>query len=154
MHKFYFPDLVHPPATTVTKSLIVYRAGKFLTICPFELRDFCVQEIFKLINLHHPEILLSTMTNRIVLLHLILDPTWYRIDIGSRTKIMPNILSIEEAQQIESIGRTFCFQVYRQRFNILSEIENSSDTETSCDDSFSLHDTSSDNDTDSVLEYS
>ena len=67
---------------------------------------------------------------------------------------MPNIFSIEEAQQIETIGRTYCFQVYRQRFNMLSETENSSDTETSCDDSLSLHDTSSNNDTYSVLEYS
>ena len=111
-----------------------------------EQRDFCVQEIYKTIKLQHPEIPLSTITNRTVLMHLILDPTWYRIDIGSPTKVMPNILSIEEANKIEITGRTFCFQIYRQRFNMMSEMENSSDSETSCDDSFSLHDTSSDND--------
>ena len=113
--------------------------------CPIysELREFCTKQIVDIIAINHKKIMLSTVLNRTVLAHLILDPSWYRNDIGSSTKGMPNILNVETANKIEVIGRTFCFQVYKKRFNILTDIENDSDSETSCEDSYSIHDTSS-----------
>ena len=85
-----------------------------------DLRNFCLVAIISLINKSHPNISAEMIKSRIVLAHLILDPTWYRTDIGSSSKIMPNILNVNEANKLEIIGRTFCFQVYKKRFNILS----------------------------------
>ena len=109
-----------------------------------DLRNFCIQEITKVIKSQYPKIQTETIQNRTVVAHLILDPTWYRNDIGSSTKIMPNILSIHESNKIEIIGRAFCFQVYKRRFAKLSVIDSiDSEDETDCSDSYSLHDTSS-----------
>ena len=108
-----------------------------------ELREFYQKQIIDIMAKFHPTVPVSVLMDRTVLTHLILDPSWYRFDIGSTTKGMPNILTLETANKIEIIGRTFCFQVYKLRFNLLSEIETDSDNETVCEDSFSLHDTSS-----------
>ena len=74
---------------------------------------------------------------------MMLDPSWFRSDIGSSTRGFPNILTENTANNLEVIGRKFCFQIYRRRFDVLSEEENGSDDETDCSDEYSLCDTSS-----------
>ena len=96
---------------------------------------------------NHPWIITENMIKHPNALgHLILDPTWFREDIGSAGKGLPNIMSKSTTDELENIGRTYCFQVYKRRFDLLSQSDCSSDTETDCDDSYSLHDTSSDYD--------
>ena len=82
------------------------------------------------------------------LIHLILDPSWYRSDIGSDTKGFPNILTEETANKLEKLGRVFCYKIYKRRFSILSEEEEGSDDETEVDSNYSLHDTTEASDTD------
>ena len=73
--------------------------------------------------------------------HLILDPSWFRFDIGSPGKGLPNILEKSTSDDLEKIGRIFCYQVYKRRLSILTETE-ATDSETDTDDdSYSLHDT-------------
>ena len=94
----------------------------------------------------HPWIITEKMIRHPYALgHLMLDPSWFREDIGSPGKGLPNIMSKSTKDELETIGRTYCFQVYKIRFEMLSQSEDS-DSETDSDDSFSLHDTSSSND--------
>ena len=83
--------------------------------------------------IHHPDTL------------FLLDPSWFRQDIGSHGHGLPNILSEDDANSLECFGRTFCFQIYKRRFGILSEEDTDSETDTD-QDNYSLHDTT---DTDS-----
>ena len=99
-----------------------------------DLRTYCTKMIIGSIQCNHPNISTGTITDRTVLIHLILDPTWYRSDIGSSFKIMANVLSAEEANFIETIGRTFCFKIYKRRFQYLSRNDpsDSDDETTTC----------------------
>ena len=58
-----------------------------------ELRDYCTKQILEIINQFHPTVPEAVIMDRTVLVHLILDPSWYRVDIGCTTKGMPNILA-------------------------------------------------------------
>ena len=49
--------------------------------------------------------------------------------------------SKDTADQLEQIGRTFCYQLYRRRFEILSEEDESGDSEDDSNETFSIHDT-------------
>ena len=117
-----------------------------LLTCSFytDLRQFCIDRMVTVILNVHPWIITETMVKHPYALgHLILDPTWYREDIGSPGKGLPNIMSKKTTDELETIGRTYCFQVYKRRFEILSQKEGD-ESETDCDDSYSIHDTSSD----------
>ena len=107
-----------------------------------DLREMCITSITSVIQNSHPEITDTTIRNRTVMAHLILDPSWYQISIGTSQKSLPNILNKTESNKIEVIGRAFCFRIYKRRFDNLSYI-NSDDNETSTDVSFSVHDTES-----------
>ena len=90
--------------------------------------------------------LLSSITEgkilqRKVLIHLILDPSSLRRDIGSPDKGLPNILEKPTADLLESIGRTYCYQIYRRRLSLLSD-ESKDGSETETDSEYTLHDTS------------
>ena len=50
-------------------------------------------------------------------------------------------MSKEDADALEKMSRTFCYQIYRRRFSILSEFVEDDESETDDDDIFSLHDT-------------
>ena len=78
-----------------------------------------------------------------VLANLILDPTWYRRDIGSNNRGLPNIMTPDDTNNLEKMTRTFCYQIYRRRFSLLSDVEDN-ESETDDDDMYSLHDTSDD----------
>ena len=85
---------------------------------------------------------------------LILDPTWFRADIGSPGKGLPNILEKTTTDELERIGRTFCYQVYKRRFSLLSDNKDDSDSETDTDeDAYSLHDTSDYDSSEDESEY-
>ena len=117
-----------------------------LLICSIytDLRQFCINRMVTVILDAHPWIITEAMiTHPYALGHLMLDPSWFRGDIGSPGKGLPNIMSKSTTDELEIIGRTYCFQVYKRRFEILSQ-NDGNDSETDCDDSFSLHDTSSD----------
>ena len=94
------------------------------------------------------------MRQRNAMAHLILDPSWFRSDLGSEGKGLPPIMNKETTDCLENIGRTFCYQLYRRRFELYSA-DNDSDSESEEDeDGYSLHDTtecssSSDSDSDS-----
>ena len=81
--------------------------------------------------------------NRTALSYLVIDPSWFRMDIGSDGKGLPHILTKETADMLETIGRTYCHQIYRRRFDILSEIDSDSETDTD-EENYSLHDSTSD----------
>ena len=74
------------------------------------------------------------------LLKIILDPSWFRKDVGSAGQGLPNIISETDANTLECIGRTFCYQLYKRRFQILSEVDTDSETEDD-QDAYSVHDT-------------
>ena len=104
-----------------------------------------------LITSNHPEITEAQVRQRTTLCFLLLDPSWFRQDIGSETlplpiigsvPPLPNILSEMEANTLEHFGRKFCFQVYTRRNQLI--FNEGSDSETEDEDSYSLHDTSDD----------
>ena len=112
-----------------------------------DLRQYCISKMVDIILNAHPWIITEKMIKHPnALAHLILDPTWFRQDIGSLGKGLPNIMTKSTTDMLEIIGRTFCFQVYKRRFDIMSNTANSSDSETDCEDTYSLHDTSTDSD--------
>ena len=112
-----------------------------------DLREHFIQKTIKIVTGAHPYIITENhIRNRIALANLILDPSWFRADIGSSGKGLPNIMKKEVTNEIEVVGRIYCYQIYRRRFSILSYNDNS-DSETEDDDDFSLHDTSEENDT-------
>ena len=90
--------------------------------------------------------------DRTAFVFLVIDPSWFRIDIGASNKGLPNILTQETADQLEAIGRTFCYQIYRRRFEILSEVDTDSDTDT--DDSYSLHDSTDSSSSEDTSDWS
>ena len=76
--------------------------------------------------------------------HLIFDPSWFRSDLGSEGKGLPPIMKKEITDQLENIGRTFCFQLYKRRFEMYSN-DDETDSESEEDEGeFSLHDTTED----------
>ena len=107
-----------------------------------DLRDFCISEMVKLITSKYPDKISGEMVRqRNAMAHLILDPSWFRSDVGSEGKGLPCILKKETTDHLEKIGRTFCFQLYKRRFELYS-IDNDSDSDSEEDeDGFSLHDT-------------
>ena len=119
-----------------------------------DLREFCINSMTKIITSKHPNQISGAMVRqRNAMAHLILDPSWFRYDIGSEGKGLPCIMTKETADQLEHIGRTFCFQLYKRRFETYSKKEDEEDTDSEDDeDDFSLHDTtedsSSENDSD------
>ena len=111
-----------------------------------DLRDFCVSRMTHLIVTNYNNIITEDMIHHPdTLFLLLLDPSWFRQDIGSHGHGLPNILSEDDANSLECFGRTFCFQIYKQRFGILSEEDTDSETDTD-EDNYSLHDST---DTDS-----
>ena len=123
--------------------------------CPLykDLREFCIKRMVETIIHAHPWIISeNTIRKRKVLLLLILDPSWFRWDIGSSSKGLPNILTKTTADQLELIGRVLCFQIYKRRYATLSEEENS-DTDTDVDSMYSLHDTTEDSETDESIDF-
>ena len=104
-----------------------------------DLRQYCITRLMDIIiPKHGNRITKETIVDRTAFTHLVVDPSWFRKDIGADNKGLPNIFTKETADQLEAVGRTFCYQIYRRRFDILSEVDTDSDTET--DDSYSLHD--------------
>ena len=94
------------------------------------------------------------LTERPVILHLILDPSLYRKDIGSKYRGLPNVFNEMDANEIEKMGRTFCYQLYRRRFQILSEENEEEDSDTDIDqDNYSLHDTTDTSSSDSDYDW-
>ena len=123
--------------------------------CPkySDLRHYCISRLTWIIISNHGNIITEEMIQtRTTIAHLIIDPSWFRIDIGSPNKGLPNILTKDTADQLEAIGRTFCYQIYRRRFEILSEIETDSETDT--DDSYSLHDSTDSSSNEDSSEWS
>ena len=92
------------------------------------------------------------ITHPNALAHLILDQGWFRKDIGSPNKGLPNIMSKETTDKLETIGRTFCYQVYKRRFELLSHINDDTDSETDCDESYSVHDSTTTSENDSFIQ--
>ena len=108
-----------------------------------DLRLFCANEMANLILAKHPNIISKNMiTGRTAFAFLVMDPSWFREDIGSIGKGLPNIFTKETADKLEKIGRTFCYQIYRRRFQILSELDTDCDSETDDDVNYSLNDSS------------
>ena len=100
----------------------------------------------------HPWIITKNMIiHPNALSHLIMDPSWFRKDIGSPNKGLPNIMTKETTDKLEIIGRTFCYQVYKRRFELLANIDDT-DSETDCDDSYSLHDITTSTENDSSIQ--
>ena len=108
-----------------------------------DLRDSCISSIVDEIVVNYPPTRKEDVVDRTVMAHMMLDASWFRADVGSSSKGFPNILTESTANNTEVIGRKLCFQIYRRRFDILSEEDNESDDETDCSDVYSLRDTSS-----------
>ena len=111
--------------------------------CPVyqDNREHCISRMITLINGNHPEITEIQIRDRTALCYLILDPSWFRSDIGSPGFSVPNILSIQEANLLEHYGRKFCFQIYKRRTEILLNEDTNYESETEDEDIYSLHDT-------------
>ena len=106
-----------------------------------DLRDFCVSRMTALILSNHSNIISEDMIHHPdTLLLLILDPSWFTHSMGSDGHGLPNVFSEETANTLECFGRTFCFQLYKRRFSILSEEDSDSETEVD-EDAYSIHDT-------------
>ena len=45
--------------------------------------------------------------NRLVLANLILDPTWYRRDIGSNNRGLPNVMTLDDTNDLEKCQEHF-----------------------------------------------
>ena len=113
-----------------------------------DLRIFRIEKMIETILLHHPWIITEQMImKRQTLLLLLLDPSWFRKDIGSPTKGLPNIMEKSTTDDLERMGRTLCYQIYRRRFSILNENNDDSETDTD-EEAYSLHDTSEDDNSD------
>ena len=109
-----------------------------------DLREYCLVRMVSLITQKYPFISEEMIRqNRLVLANLFLDPTWYRRDIGSNNRGLPNVMTLDDTNDLEKMSRTFCYQIYRRRFSLLSEVEDN-ESETDDDDMYSLHDTSDD----------
>ena len=109
--------------------------------CPIytDLREFCISKMLKIIISKYSDKISEEMVRqRNAMAHLILDPSWFRSDLGSEGKGLPPIMKKEVTDQLENIGRTFCYQLYRRRFELYSNDDSDSDSE---EDIFSLHDT-------------
>ena len=122
--------------------------------CPIykDLREYCIAKMTELIlSKHNNQITEKMIHERIASTHLILDPSWFRMDIGSTGKGLPTAFSKDTADQLEKLGRTFCYQLYRRRFEILSEEDESEDSDEDCNDTYSIHDTSEDSSIDSEV---
>ena len=114
-----------------------------------DLREHFIKKTIKIITDAHPWIITEhQIRDRTALCFLMIDPSWFRADIGSLGKGLPNIMKKEVTNEIEVIGRIYCYQIYRRRFSILS-YNDDSDSETEDEDKFSLHDTSDESDTSS-----
>ena len=48
-----------------------------------DLREICMTSIVSVIQNSHPEITENIIRNRTVMAHMILDPSWYQITIGT-----------------------------------------------------------------------
>ena len=118
-----------------------------------DLRELCFTTIVKVVQKYHPQISENLILNRTVIAKLILDPTWYRKDIGLQNKDFPHILAVKESNEIEVIGRAYCYKIYKRRFEILSDSMDGSDSETETDASYSIHDTEESSDTDWESDY-
>ena len=86
------------------------------------------------------------------MLFLILDPSWFRSDIGSPGHGLPNIMRKETTDELEKIGQVFCYQVYKRRFSILSVEED--DSETDEESNYTLHDTTEDSESEDITDES
>ena len=89
-----------------------------------------------LITLNQPDISENLIRQRTALGFLILDPSWFRLDIGCVGHILPNILTKVEADLLENYGRKFCYQLYKRRLDFL--MEDDDDTETETEDDYTL----------------
>ena len=95
-----------------------------------DLRDFCISRMTSLILSSYSNIITEDMIHHLdTLLLLILDPSWFRYDIGSDGHGLPNIFSENIANTLECFGRTFYFQLYKRRFSILSSEDSDSEAD-------------------------
>ena len=120
--------------------------------CPVynDLRNYCMSRMVSTITTAHPWVItVQQIKTRTAMAYLILDPSWFRRDIGSPGRGLPNIMTQETTDKLESIGRTFCYQLYKRRFSISSEVEERSETEGSSD--FSVPDTTKESGSDESM---
>ena len=112
--------------------------------CPIysSLREYCLNKMTEVLLQASNLITSDMLAAPQVQLQLFLDPSWYREDIGSSGRGLPNILAKSTCDHLERIGRKFCFQVYKRRLELFSQ--ECEDSETEDEDSFSIHDTSED----------
>ena len=110
-----------------------------------DLREYCIKKIIVIITEGYPSITEDDIKSRYALGHLLLDPSWFRSDIGSPGKGLPNIMSKHICDELEIVTRIYCYQIYRRRFSILSESGYDSNGDTEDEDDYSLHDTSDEN---------
>ena len=84
--------------------------------CPIyeDIRTYCISIMIKLITENHPEIPETQIWDRTTLGYLILDPSWFRSDIGFSQFTLSNVLSIDEANILEHYGRKFCYQYTKE----------------------------------------
>ena len=104
------------------------------------LRDHCLTKMTQVLLNFSKSFTPEMIEDRDVKLKMILDPSWFREDVGSQGLGLPNILNKSTADHLERIGRKFCFQVYKRRLELL--LQEDEDSETEDEDSFSIHDTS------------
>ena len=77
-----------------------------------DLRTFSIEKMLKSILLHHIWIITEQMTlQRQTLQLLLLDLSWFRKDIGSSTKGLPNIIEKSTADDLERMWRTL-YQIF------------------------------------------
>ena len=129
----------------------MYFFFKISLICTFfrKFSDILKIQIVRsdLLKSRYPSVINEEMLRgRNAMAHLILDPSWFRKDVGSKGKGLPCIINKETADQLERMGRTFCYQVYKRRFELSSNDDDSDTSED--DDDYSLHDTTEESSSD------
>ena len=111
-----------------------------------DLREFYIKKVIQILTTANPWVISEAkIRNRWALANLMLDPSWFRKDIGSPNRGLPNIMTKETTDELEKVSRIYCYQIYRRRFAILSESYESED-ETDDSDEYSLHDTTEESD--------
>ena len=77
-----------------------------------DLREYCIKRITIIITEAYPSIISEDdIKSRYALGHLILDPSWFRSDIGSPGKGLPTIMSKHICDELDNISRIYCYQI-------------------------------------------
>ena len=75
--------------------------------CPkySDLRNFCATNLKNIVISKHPNTISKEMImDKTAFVFLVIDPSWFRIDIGASKKGLPNILTQETADQLEAVS--------------------------------------------------